>query len=116
MSMGTISTKGLKTKTLLNRALHPKPIPSGIYMMIDTGSCPAGWTEDTNFDTRYPLGASTSIGTQAGSNTYSHYHSFAVWDRSPAGSTTAVSLPGNTGTSSATWYPPYVKLKFCKKD
>lgn len=116
MVMGTIGTKAIKKVRTLNRALVIQQIPSNLYIMVDTGDCPSGWTEDTNFNTRYPLGASSSIGTQAGSNTYSHTHAMSGDTKIFSNSGTTYSVAGNTGASGPTWYPPYVKVKFCKKN
>lgn len=116
MVIGPVSVFGIKDLRRLNRALKLELPPSGTYMMIDSGNCPSGWTEDTSFDGRYPLGANASLGTTGGSETYSHAHYQSGENRGYAGSI-ASGGPDRWGSAtSVTWYPPYVKLKFCRKN
>lgn len=66
-------------------------MPSGAIMLIDSGSCPSGWSEETGLNGKYLLGtiaANADVGGTGGSSSYT-----------PSGS---VSQPNFTGTANQT--------------
>lgn len=114
-------------------------VPSGAIVMVNSGSCPAGYTEDDTFNTFYALGTSTAaggVGTTGGSTSYTPAgtnsaptftgtaQTFATVAKGTSTSTAmttpnpytpagTVSAPSFTGTP-ATIQPPFQKVLFCK--
>jgi len=114
MVMGNRWTMNVNNTRRFNRALSEYNLTYGIYLMVDSGNCPFGYTEDTQLGSRYPMGASTGIGTSGGSITYSHSHGL-VTEQSFNNSSNA-SVATSVAAAAPTWYPPYVKVRFCRKD
>jgi len=107
-------------------------LPTGFIGMF-TGSCPDGWTRETEFDDKLIRGAS-SYGGSGGVTAHTHTYSIPSTVSSQYGTLTNYrwvdggsdgghwikehthSYPGvNITTSSGTNQPPYTKIVFCRK-
>jgi hypothetical protein len=78
-------------------------VPSGVELMISSGSCPSGYTEDDSFSGLYVLGttnAAGNVGTTGGSTSYT-----------PAGTNSAPNFTGGLDTASATTSSPKLVTK-----
>ena len=109
-------------------------IPSGAIMLFDA-SCPNGWTRFSDLDGRVPRGASTYGGTTGATETHthsgpSHTHSMShvhhydctnchggLWTKD-LGNTdpTTTGAAGTGSTGSASSWPPYLNVIWCKKN
>ena len=110
--MGTLDTLNIKTSQL-RRNLLPV-VMRNTYMMTVEATCPTGWTEDSDFVDRYPLGASSDLGTTGGSEDYLHYHESELSVSGKKGIRNATLTYSENATP--TWYPPFFKVRFCVKD
>jgi hypothetical protein len=82
-------------------------LPSGMIVLIDSGSCPAGFTEDDALAGNYLLVTKTAnadVGTTGGSNSYTPAGTNSTVSFTPAGTNGAVSFTptGTNGTVSFT--------------
>lgn len=85
---GDILTWSSTTKDFSCQAPSSGSIPSGMIAFIDTGTCPAGFTQDASFNGAYILGtvaANSDVGSSGGSNSYT-----------PAGMVSQPTFTGNT--------------------
>ena len=112
--MGKIDTLFVKPYQLRKNLKIIKP-PAGIFMMTTESTCPVGWTEDTDFVDKYPLGANADLGTTGGTETYAHTH-VGGWNDLYYGTTGVAVAVQTSSNTSPTWYPPFFKVKFCVRD
>ena len=98
---------------------------SGNFVTLSTISCPTGWTRDSTFDSRFPMG-SASVGTTGGSASHNHSNlsctsgvpSSTKYAYSESGYGTYYTRGDHTHTMSATMssasaLPPYLEMYFC---
>ena len=113
MVMGVIDTMNIKASQL-RRNLSVSEPPIGTFLMTVEATCPAGWSEDSDFEDRYPLGSDADLGTTGGTEAYNHTHTLSIAGHSfNTYPYTVGSTSSNAGT---TWYPPFFKVRFCVKD
>lgn len=105
-------------------------LPSGFIAMFE-GSCPTGWTRETEFDGKFPKGAA-SYGATGGADT--HTHNFVIPSQycSTVSGTTQIAITGTYelpplshkhyfpgswtyASDSVSSLPPYVGVVFCRK-
>ncbi len=103
---------------------------SGTFTMMNSASCPSGWSTDTNFDGRFPYGGSSS-GTTGGSASHNHAQINISTDVAPqtgtnetfCGSPTSFYTSDNgahTGlkadiSTNSSVLPPYLDMVYCNK-
>lgn len=78
-------------------------MPSGAIVMVNSGSCPSGYTEESSFSGLYALGTTTAngdVGTTGGSSSYT-----------PAGTNSAPTFTGGLDTASGTATSPKLVTK-----
>jgi len=106
-------------------------IPSGMIAMFD-GSCPAGWTRFSALDGRVPRGAASYGGTGGSDNhSHHHHHSYSGHTSTLHGSMAAGMGGGrasavphshsysgttSTDTTSASSWPPYLNVVWCRRN
>jgi len=115
MVIGINGTMNINVRQLRRNLTLSIPPKKGVFMMTAESACPSGWTEDTDFVDRYPLGANADLGTTGGTESYSHTHTGGWIDDyyGSSGSSLAAATSSNT---TPTWYPPFFKVRFCVKD
>ena len=102
-------------------------IPTNHITMFDVAT-PTGWTRFTSLDSKFPIGASSSIGGTGGSTTHAHSVSFSVGNYNTVGQGVSTTIPTTsvpTYTHSHTIssqqksgnnIPPYIDMVFAKKN
>lgn len=108
-------------------AINTEESWEGAFTLLNVGSCPASWTPNTDFNTKFPQGAPTYGGT-GGSSSHSHAQvscsssAAGAGQNTRSGSTNNVSIPGHTHTglrvdvnSTTNIVPPYLEFVMCKK-
>lgn len=89
-----------------NSGIHPSGssssgVPSGSILMVNSGSCPASYTEDDSFSGAYLLGTKTAnadVGATGGSSSYTPAGSNGTVAFTPTGTNSAPSFTGSPGT------------------
>jgi hypothetical protein len=86
-------------------------VPSGSILMVNSGSCPTGYTEDDTFNGNYLLGtqaANSDVGTTGGSNSYTPAGTNGTVTFTPTGSNSsgafsegAISWPSGVPTNAS---------------
>lgn len=98
---------------------------AGTFTLMYTASCPAGWTQNADFDNRFPYGA-TTYGTTGGASSHSHAAVSCTTNSSSLGGGRtgggyACSPTHSHGGADATIgstsgvLPPYLDVVMCKR-
>lgn len=99
---------------------------SGSFTLLYNTTCPTGWTQNADFNSRFPYGAST-YGTTGGASSHSHAQVSCTTgtgssQNTRSGTTNSVSTGTNTHTAAkvdistaSNVLPPYLDVLMCKK-